>query len=200
MSKTEEPQVCGTPSDVDGAATAPPWPTASQASEYTAVLRREALDRELDVARAAGRESAFRLRLALSLMTDAARHQYDRLLQERALYAATQAILPMHGEKFLVRNKLALFEALQWFPGIEVEGLVTDTQTLVGQPWAHVGHMRAIEEGVAIIRRQDSELFVSPGDWLVTDPTGVMIVVSESVFWSAFELFESRTDRSESKP
>jgi hypothetical protein len=88
------------------------------------------------------------------------------------------------------KTKPVHVEAIQWFPGVEVPGLITDPDKLIGVPGAHIGHQREVGPNCGVLLKQDGSCtneFVGPGAWVVTDPDGKRAAYTEDEFEDEFE-------------
>jgi hypothetical protein len=89
------------------------------------------------------------------------------------------------------RRKPETVDAVQWFPGVEIEGLFTDPKQLVGQWWAHAGHQRELETGrCGIVVNEGYPVSVNHGDWIVSYDDGQRAVYSPAEFEERFEAVE----------
>ena len=90
------------------------------------------------------------------------------------------------------RRKPETVDAVQWFPGVEIEGLFTDPKQLVGQWWAHLGHQRELESGTCGWLLVSAEpTLVTEGDWVVSRNGVPLEVHTDTSFESTFEKVES---------
>jgi hypothetical protein len=88
------------------------------------------------------------------------------------------------------KTKPVYVEAIQWFPGVEVPGLITDPAKLIGVPGAHIGHQCEVGPKCGVLLEQDgrcSDEFVQPGWWVVTHPDGIRVSVYGEHFAEQYE-------------
>ena len=90
------------------------------------------------------------------------------------------------------RRKPEIVEAVQWFPGINLDYVITKSSELAGKHWAHLGHARELDGFTGIVERSagGDPHFVGSGDWIVTFENGKRGVFTKSLFESTFEKVE----------
>ncbi|KKM61024.1 hypothetical protein LCGC14_1535900 [marine sediment metagenome] len=73
-------------------------------------------------------------------------------------------------------------EAIQWFPGKEIEGLNTDSP--------ETAETRPLGQPLAWIHTLEGTLEVSPGDWIITGINGERYPLKNDIFRVVYELVE----------
>lgn len=83
------------------------------------------------------------------------------------------------------RNRPTIIEAVQWFPGKHVEGVIVGEKE-----WVLAGHnvTESIEiEKPPFIKTLEGNMWVSPGDWIVTGTHGERWPVKAHIFKFKYE-------------
>jgi hypothetical protein len=88
------------------------------------------------------------------------------------------------------RKKPVVIEAQQWFPGVAIDGVITDPLALVGKSWAHIGHQRELDGSMGIIETLEGPHFVRPGDWIITGVAGEKYPCKPDIFAATYEAVE----------
>lgn len=78
------------------------------------------------------------------------------------------------------RKKPVVIDAVQWFPGIKIDGLVDE----VGADRDKSG---GVWEGYAVIRTLEGVMKVSPGDWVITGVKGEKYPCKPDIFKATYE-------------
>lgn len=87
------------------------------------------------------------------------------------------------------RKKPVEIEAVQWWPGIEIEGVeIVQRDGVIGGK-GH-GEMRFPQRPKAIIRTLEGEMEVSPGDWIITGVAGEKYPCKPYIFVATYEAVE----------
>lgn len=81
------------------------------------------------------------------------------------------------------RKKPVVIEATQWFPGIEIEGVVTEIK--MGMP-ADIWEM-VRDDGKGAIHTLEGWHIVSPGDWVITGVNGEKCPCKPDIFEKTYE-------------
>lgn len=82
--------------------------------------------------------------------------------------------MELHVAKF--RKRPPIIEAVQWFPGVVIEG-VEEVGTNHGRPRG-------------MIERGSRQVFAEPGDWIVQEATGDKYPVTARLFEALYEPLE----------
>lgn len=77
------------------------------------------------------------------------------------------------------RKKPIVIEAEQWFPGLEVDGVV----------------IQSAELGLAFVRTLEGKMTVTPGDWIITGIQGEKYPIKPDIFEATYEAVEEADDR-----
>ncbi len=86
------------------------------------------------------------------------------------------------------RKKPIAIEAQQWFPGVEIEGVITDPFDLVDVPGATMAHQIELQDGRSgAIQTLEGVMYVSPGDWIITGVAGEKYPCKPDIFEQTYE-------------
>ncbi len=83
------------------------------------------------------------------------------------------------------RKKPIIIEAVQWFPGIVIEGL-RDYATDPPPYHLRMSHL----EPYAVIDTSEGRMKVSSGDWIITGIAGEKYPCKDEIFKATYELVE----------
>lgn len=89
------------------------------------------------------------------------------------------------------RHRPFVVSAVQWQPGVAIDGLITDPKDLIGIHWAHLGHQREVSPQLAILDVGKEGLFVGPSDWIVADGNGRRWVMTDIEFQRTYEAVDA---------
>lgn len=84
------------------------------------------------------------------------------------------------------RKKPVVIDAVQWFPGVDIEGVipisdgVSSSETADGSSWP----------AYATIKTLEGYMMVSPGDWIVTGVMGEKYPCKPDIFEMTYEAIE----------
>lgn len=105
--------------------------------------------------------------------------------------AAAKAAAPV---KAYFRKKPVLVSAQQWFPGVEVEGVITEAQKVRFAPGGGASDIAdCLETGVhghpkvGAIRTLEGWCLVIPGDWIITGIQGERYPCKPDIFAQTYE-------------
>lgn len=88
------------------------------------------------------------------------------------------------------RKKPIVIEAVQWFEGTAIEGVISDPAKLVGVPGASMAHQMMIREGGCIVPTLEGLMCASPGDWIITGIKGERYPCKDEIFKATYEAVE----------
>jgi hypothetical protein len=80
------------------------------------------------------------------------------------------------------RKKPVVINATQWFPGVEIEGVVMKSPVIGGK-----GHGPIHCPPQPYIETLEGDMAVSPGDWVITGVAGERYPCKDPIFRAAYE-------------